>query len=82
MEKNSLDEKSVQQFLKYHQFVRLVVYETAPFPSLIDDMVNDVFLIFIKKAKEIEIQSPKAYLRQISRNVAKRYRSRYFQELS
>ncbi|MDO5554288.1 MAG: sigma-70 family RNA polymerase sigma factor [Planctomycetia bacterium] len=66
--------KATELFLKHHDFVRLVAFETAPDMEYQDDIANDCFIEFVEKAQKWDYQSDiRPLLRKMTQNIAMRY---------
>ncbi|MDO5581036.1 MAG: sigma-70 family RNA polymerase sigma factor [Planctomycetia bacterium] len=75
-------EKAAQLFLKYHYFVEKVAFCAAPSIQLQEDIVNDAFLDFIRKADQWDLdQDVRPLLKRITIISARRYWRDYVRSL-
>ncbi|MDO5566189.1 MAG: sigma-70 family RNA polymerase sigma factor [Planctomycetia bacterium] len=69
-------------FLKYHNLVRLFAFEMAPVRDLTEDIVNDVYITFVKRAEHWDLSSDVVpLLRGITKKIAMRYWKDYIRNL-
>lgn len=79
---SNVDEQVSILFLKYHNLVRLFAFEMAPSRDLTEDIVNDVYIDFAKKADHWDLNSNVVpLLRRITRNIALQYWKEYVRNL-
>lgn len=75
-------EKAAQLFLKYHYFVEKVAFYAAPSIHIQDDIINDAFLDFIRKADQWDLdQDIRPLLKRITIISARRYWRDYARSL-
>lgn len=61
-------------FLAYQGLVARVAVRHAPSPSLVEDVVQQVFLEFVSKADSLDLETDvRSLLAAMSRNIARRY---------
>lgn len=74
--------KLTQLFLEHHGFVRNCALKTAPMPGLADDIVQQVFLAFIAKADEWELENgARPLLAAMTKNIALQHWRQYVRSL-
>ena len=70
----SEDNRAARIFLAHHGFVRGLALKHAPWPGLVDDIVQQVFLEFVKKENQWQLEAdPKPLLAKMTRLVALRH---------
>lgn len=71
---NDPDNKAAQVFLAEHGFVRAIAIRSAPWPDLVDDIVQQVFLEFMRKANKWDLEKEiRPLLATMTRIVAMRH---------
>ncbi len=73
MAMNSDDTRAAQLFLAHHDFVKGLALRHAPWPGLMDDIVQQVFLEFLGNQEKWDLESDvRPLLATITRNIALR----------
>lgn len=73
-ENETLNQKASLLFLKYHHFVEMTAFRNAPHPSLQEDIVNSVYVEFVKNAGKWDFdRDVKPLLKRITELVALRF---------
>lgn len=76
------NQQATRLFLQNYNYVRKIAFLSAPQRTLTDDIVNDVFIDFVRKADTWDYSGNiPALLGSITRNVAKQYWRRYLRSL-
>jgi len=71
---NDPDGKAAKVFLAEHGFVRAIALRSAPWPDLVDDIVQQVFLEFMRKASKWDLEKEiRPLLATMTRMVAMRH---------
>lgn len=66
--------KAAKAFLAHHGFVKGISLKYAPWPGLVDDILQQVFVEFVAKSASWDLeQDPRPLLAVMTRNVAARY---------
>lgn len=71
---NDSNTAAASAFLAQHDFVRAIAQRAAPWPDLVDDIVQQVFLEYMKKADRWDLEKDiRPLLATMTRMVAKRH---------
>lgn len=68
------NEAAAMLFLTYRHYVKAIALRFVPFPHLADEIVQQVFVVFLEKAPTLDLsQNIKAFLAVTAQNIAKKY---------